>query len=255
VPMGILHEKVTLVTGAGSGIGRATALVCAMEGARVVVADIVADAGRAVVDEIESRGGEASFVEADVSRSADVDRLIKSVVDAYGRLDCAHNNAGVEGPSRAFHEYEESDWDYVLSVNLKGVFLCMKYEITQMLAQGGGSIVNTSSIAGLVGSPFAGPLYSASKHGVIGLTMTAALTYAQQSIRVNAVCPGAVETPMIGRLVEGRPHVRQLYLAAEPLARMAEPEEIGAAVAWLLSSGASYVTGVALPVDGGYVAR
>jgi NAD(P)-dependent dehydrogenase (short-subunit alcohol dehydrogenase family) len=252
---GHLDGKVALVTGAASGIGRATALACARDGAKLVVSDITAEAGRRVVDEIETTGGNAIFVEADVSKSVDVARLIKAAVDTYGRLDCAHNNAGVEGPVRLFHEYAEAEWDQVIGVNLKGVFLCMKHEIAQMLSQGGGAIVNTSSVAGLVGAQGAGPIYSASKHGVVGLTMTAALAYAQQGIRVNAVCPGLVQTPMLERLLAMRPDLTPRYLAAEPIGRFATPDEIAAAVVWLCSDAASFVTGVALPVDGGYVAR
>jgi NAD(P)-dependent dehydrogenase (short-subunit alcohol dehydrogenase family) len=252
-----LDGKVALVTGAASGIGRAAALACARSGARVVASDIARDAGRRVVDEIvdETSGGSAIFVEADVSQSADVERLVKAAVDTYGRLDCAHNNAGVEGPSRLLHQYTEADWDKVMGVNLKGVFLCMKHEIAQMLAQGGGAIVNTSSIVGLVGSVGAGPIYSASKHGVVGLTKTAAIAYAQQGIRVNAVCPGPVKTPMIERLLDGHQELREAYMAGQPIGRFAIPEEIAAAVVWLCSDAASFVTGVALPVDGGYVAR
>ena len=254
---GQLEGKVALVTGAASGIGRATALACARAGAKVVVCDIAVEPGRRVVEEIATAAGEATYVQADVSAHADVERLLKTAVDTYGRVDCAHNNAAVEGPSRRFHEYTDAEWDQVTGVNLKGVFLCMKYELAQMLAQGGGAIVNTSSIAGLLGSPGAGAVYSASKHGVVGLTMTAALGYAQQGIRVNAVCPGIVETPMLTRLLGSRPDLdlKQLYAAATPLGRFAAPEEIAAAVVWLCSDAASFVTGVALPVDGGYVAR
>jgi NAD(P)-dependent dehydrogenase (short-subunit alcohol dehydrogenase family) len=252
---GLLDGKVALITGAASGIGRATALACALNGARIVVSDVDIEPGRQVVDEIEAAGGDAIFEAADVARSSDVERLIGRVVDAYGRLDCAYNNAGIEGPIRAFHEYPEADWEGVIGINLKGVFLCMQREIIQMLTQGGGAIVNTSSIAGLVGSLGAGPVYTATKHGVLGLTKSAALAYAQHGIRINAVCPGTVDTPMLERVMSARPDVRQVLSSSAPIGRFASPDEIAAAVVWLCSDAASYVTGIGLPVDGGYVAR
>jgi NAD(P)-dependent dehydrogenase (short-subunit alcohol dehydrogenase family) len=248
--------RVALVTGAASGIGRASALAFADGGARVVVADVAAEQGRETVDLIEAAGGEAIFVPADVSQRADVERLVKVTVETYGRLDSAHNNAGIEGaapPGTAFHDYPDEMWDRVIGINLKGVWLCMQVEITHMLEQGGGAIVNTASIAGLVGG--FGGAYSAAKHGVVGLTKVAALEYATRGIRVNAVCPGVIRTPMIERVFARRPETEQQLVAGEPIGRLGTPEEIAAAVVWLCSDGASFLTGVALPVDGGWVAR
>ena len=249
--------RVALVTGAASGIGRASALAFAADGARVVAADVSVDQGRETVDLIEAAGGEAIFVATDVARRDDVETLVRAAIDTYGRLDSAHNNAGIEGSPPAgstFHDYPDELWDRVLSINLKGVWLCMQAEITQMLAQGGGgNIVNTASIAGLVGG--FGGAYSAAKHGVVGLTKVAALEYATRGIRVNAVCPGGIRTPMLERVFARRPETEHMFVAGEPVGRLGTPEEIAAAVVWLCSDGASFLTGVALPVDGGWVAR
>ena len=251
---GRLDGKVALVTGSGSGIGRASALAFAREGAKVVGADVVVDGGQETVRLIRAAGGEGLFVKTDVSRAAEVEALLTQTIATYGRLDCAHNNAGVEGMFVSTTEYTEADWDRVLSVNLKGVWLCMKYEISQMLQQGGGAIVNTASGAGLVG--VAGlSAYVASKHGVIGLTKTAALEYAKAGIRVNAVCPGVIQTPMVARLTSSRPDLSEALVAAEPMGRTGKPEEIAEAVVWLCSEAASFVTGHAMSVDGGYVAQ
>jgi len=253
---GRLDGKVALVTGAGSGIGRASALAFAHAGARVVAADVDEAGGAATAAQLTDAGGDGVFVPADVAVAGDVAGLIAAAVARYGRVDYAHNNAGIEGsvaPGTAFHEYPEDDWDRVLGVNLKGVWLCMKAEITQMLAQGSGAIVNTASIAGLVGGFSAA--YTAAKHGVVGLTKDAALAYAQQAIRVNAVCPGFIRTPMVERVLAARPEVEARWLAAEPVGRFGTPEEVAAAVVWLCSDAAAFVTGVALPVDGGWVAR
>jgi NAD(P)-dependent dehydrogenase (short-subunit alcohol dehydrogenase family) len=253
---GKLNGRVALVTGAASGIGRSSAIAFAADGARVVVADVAADQGRETVDLIEAAGGEAIFVPADVSQRSDVERLVNAAMDTFGRLDCAHNNAGIEGAAPAgttFHDYPDELWDRVLSINLKGVWLCMQAEIVQMLTQGGGAIVNTASIAGLVGG--FGGAYSAAKHGVVGLTKVAALEYATRGIRVNAVCPGGIRTPMLERVFARRPETEQMFVAGEPVGRLGTPEEIAAAVVWLCSDGASFLTGVALPVDGGWVAR
>jgi NAD(P)-dependent dehydrogenase (short-subunit alcohol dehydrogenase family) len=254
--MGNLDGRVALVTGAASGIGRSSALALANEGARVVVADVLDEQGRETVDLIEAAGGEAIYVPADVSRRADVEQLVRTAVETFGRLDCAHNNAGIEGTTPAgteFHRYPEEVWDQVLSINLKGVWLCMQAEIAQMLTQGGGAIVNTASVAGLVGG--FGSAYSAAKHGVVGLTKVAALEYATRGIRVNAVCPGGIATPMLERVFARRPELEQQFVAGEPIGRLGRPEEIAAAVVWLSSDAASFLTGVALPVDGGWVAR
>ena len=243
---GRLDGKIALVTGGSSGIGRASALAFAREGAKVVVADVTAEGGQETVRLIKEAGGEARFLKVDVARAAEVETLITQTVAAYGRLDCAYNNAGIEGAFVSTTEYPEADWDRVLAINLKGVWLCMKYEI--------GAIVNTASGAGLVG--VAGlSAYVASKHGVVGLTKTAALEYAKAGIRVNAVCPGVIQTPMVARLTSQRPEMAEALVAAEPMGRTGKPEEIAEAVVWLCSEAASFVTGHAMSVDGGYVAQ
>jgi NAD(P)-dependent dehydrogenase (short-subunit alcohol dehydrogenase family) len=249
---GRLTGRVVLVTGAGSGIGRASARVIAREGAKVVVSDVNAASGAETVTMIERDEGEARFLACDVSRGDQVKRLIEGVVTAHGKLDGALNNAGVGSPMAMLADFTEEEWDRVVTINLKGVWLCMKEEIRQMLRQGGGVIVNISSVAGLTGFTGEAP-YSAAKHGVVGLTKVAALEYATQGIRVNAVCPGAIDTPILDAL-EGKVSRKDLA-AMEPVGRLGRPEEIGEAVAWLLSDASSFVTGAAIPVDGGWVAR
>jgi NAD(P)-dependent dehydrogenase (short-subunit alcohol dehydrogenase family) len=251
---GRVNGKIALVTGGGSGIGRATALVFAREGAKIVIADVVVSGGEETVRLIKAAGGEAVFVKADVSKAADVEALIKQTVDTYGRLDCAFNNAGIEGDMASTVDCTEENWDRTVAIDLKGVWLCLKYEIPQMLKQGGGAIVNTASVAGLVG--FSGlPAYVAAKHGVNGLTKTAALEYAKAGIRVNAVCPGVIKTPMVDRLFSSQPHAGEAIAALEPVGRLGKPEEIGEAVVWLCSDAASFVTGLPMAVDGGLVAQ
>ena len=251
---GRLDNKIALVTGAGSGIGRATALVFAREGATVVVSDIVVEGGQETVQQIEAAGGEAIFVKADVSKAADVEALITQTVETYGRLDCAFNNAGIEGGVKPTIDCTEEEFDRTIAVNLTGVWLCMKYEIQQMLSQGGGAIVNTASAAGLVGFPGL-PDYVASKHGVVGLTKTAALEYAKSGIRVNAVCPGVIQTPMVERGAQLSPGFDELAVSMEPVGRFGQPAEVGEAVVWLCSDAASFVTGIPMQVDGGLVAQ
>jgi len=251
---GQFSDKVVLVTGAGSGIGRASAQAFAREGASVVVADVVADGAEETVRLIKSADGDATFVQADVSQARSVEVLVQRTIEIYGRLDYAHNNAGIEGEGAGAVSHSEEIWDRVIAINLKGVWLCMKYEIPEMLKQGGGAIVNTASIAGLVGN--AGTVaYTASKHGVVGLTKTVALEYAKQGIRVNAVCPGVIRTPMVERLFESRPALEAQLTALEPMGRLAAPEEVAQTVVWLCSDAASFVTGVPMPVDGGWVTR
>jgi NAD(P)-dependent dehydrogenase (short-subunit alcohol dehydrogenase family) len=247
--------KVALVTGGASGIGRACAQLFATEGAAVVVSDVAVEGGEETVRLIEEDGGEASFVEADVSKAAQVEALVGGAVKVYGRLDYAFNNAGIEGPMAInTADYPEEDWDRVVAINLKGVWLCMKHEIPPMLRQGGGSIVNNSSVAGLVGIG-GNSAYAASKHGIVGLTKTAALEYAQSGIRVNAVCPGLIRTPMVERYTGGDAETEAQFAAVEPVGRMGTAEEVAEAVVWLCSEAASFVTGDAMAVDGGFVAR
>jgi NAD(P)-dependent dehydrogenase (short-subunit alcohol dehydrogenase family) len=237
--------KVVIVTGAGSGIGQATALAFAQEGAKVVVSDINQKNGLQTVDNIRRLNGEAHFILCDVSSEAQVKNLVAQTVQKYGRLDCAFNNAGIEGIPSSTVECSSENWDRTISTNLKGVWLCMKYEIPAMLKSGQGSIVNCSSIAGLVGFETI-PAYVASKHGVVGLTETAALEYAKQNIRVNAVCPGAIHTPMLDRFTQGN---------EDAMARVGRPEEIADSVLWLCSEKSSYVTGQSIAVDGGWIAH
>ncbi len=252
---GTLDGKVALVTGGSTGIGKASALAFAREGARVVVGDTNAEEGKLTVDEIVGSSGEAIFVRTDVSSSADVENLIRQATEAYGRLDCAFNNAGIIGSiATPSHEYSEEDWDRVIGVNLKGVWLCMKHEIPQMLQQGGGVIVNTSSIWGLVGAN-GYSAYVASKHAVAGLTKTAALEYIGSGIRINAVNPGPIETAITQSVFKAVPEMQEQIITTTPIGRMGEPREVAEAVVWLCSDAASYVVGHTLIVDGGWVAQ
>jgi len=251
---GLVQGKIALVTGGGSGIGRATAIALAREGAKVMIADYVPEGGDRTVKMIKEKGGDASFVHADVSVTRQVEMMVNKTVETYGRIDCAFNNAGIEGKASDTVLCTEEVFDRTIAINLKGVWLCMKYEIPQMLKQGGGSIVNTASVAGLRG--FVGlPAYNASKHGVIGLTRTAALEFALKNIRVNCVCPGVIHTPMVERLMDGSPYGKTELEALEPVGRMGKPEEIAEGVVWLSSDAASFVTGHPLVIDGGWVAR
>ena len=253
--MTMLAEKIILVTGGSTGIGRATATILAAEGATAIIADVQDDEGRITCARIHEAGGKAEYHHVDVSDYDAVSALIATVVDAHGRLDGAFNNAGIEGPTAKILDVPMDAWDRVLRVNLTGVFICMKCAIEQMVKQdGGGSIVSTASAAGLIGIPGAAS-YNSSKHGVVGLTKTVALEYASRNIRVNAVCPGFIETPMLDRVTDASVKIRDQLIAAIPMRRVAQPSEIGDAVAWLMSDKSSYVTGVALPVDGGWVAQ
>lgn len=247
-------SKVALVTGASSGIGRATARAFASEGYATIFADLDEEAGERAVAELGSDSGESMFIRCNVSDEQDVQSLIKRIVDKFGRLDAAFNNAGIEGKQASTAESTAENFDRVIAVNLRGVWLCMREEIRQMLRQdSGGSIVNCSSVAGLIGLPNI-PAYVASKHGVIGLTRSAALEVARQNIRVNAVCPGAIETPMLDRYMAGVEGGREQMLRTEPVGRIGNPEEIASAALWLCGKGASFITGQALAVDGGWTA-
>lgn len=249
----LFTNKVALVTGGSFGIGRATAIAFAQRGARVVIADWLEDREGVTLKAIAEAGAAGMFITCDVSKPADVKAVIDKTIATYGRLDYAFNNAGVEGTMAPAHECTEENWEKTIGINLKGVWLCMKNEIPQMLRQGGGAIVNCASVAGLGG--FAGlPAYTASKHGVIGLTKTAALENAKAGIRVNAVCPGVIHTAMVDRVTGRDKEVEKAYIAMEPVGRMGRPEEVAEAVVWLCSDAASFVTGHAMTVDGGFTA-
>jgi len=245
-------NKVAIVTGGSFGIGKATAIAFAKKGAKVVIADWVEDSE--TTNAVKAFGGDAIFIKCDVSKTADVKAMIEKTIATFGRLDYAFNNAGIEGSNGTTQECTEENWDKTIGVNLKGIWLCMKYEIPEILKQGNGVIINCASIAGLVGFPGL-PAYVASKHGVIGLTKTSALECAKLGIRVNAVCPGAIKTPMIDRITGNKKEVEEKFAGMEPIGRLGQPEEVANAVLWLCSDEASFVTGHAMAVDGGWVAQ
>ena len=252
--MTTLNGKVAIVTGGSAGIGRATAVAVAAEGASAVIADIADEPGEAVAAEIRDKGGRAIFVRTDVADDASVAAMVARTVKEFGGLDLAFNNAGIEGAMGPIHEVGPENWHRIIAVNLTGVWSSMRHEIPRMLERGGGSIVNCASVAGLVG--FAGSsAYTASKHGVVGMSKSTALELAEAGIRVNAVCPGVIETDMITRAVAGNPEMEAGLLAMEPMARLGRPEEIADTVVWLFSDRSSFVTGQAIAVDGGLVAR
>jgi NAD(P)-dependent dehydrogenase (short-subunit alcohol dehydrogenase family) len=249
--MGKFDGKVAIVTGAAGGIGRASAQGFAQENASVVVADVNVVGGQETVRLIEADGGTAHFVRTDVARSDDVQAMVSETLSIYGRLDYAHNNAGVPSGNYPIADFPEEEWDRVVGIMLRGVFLCMKYEIPHMLAQGGGAIVNTASGAGLVGYP-SQCAYVASKHGVLGLTKTGALDYGARGVRINAVCPGTAMSPMV-EAAASDPELLKFLTSLHPIGRIGTAEEIAAAVVWLCSDEASFVLGHAMSVDGGYV--
>lgn len=245
--------KVAMVTGGTSGIGREAAVLFAKAGAKVVVAGRREVEGKETLELVRAAGGDGLFVKTDVSRAAEVQALVRKTVEKFGRLDMAFNNAGIEGNWSPIAEQAEEDWDLTMDINLKGVWLCLKYEIQQMLKQGGGgAIVNMASVAGLIGSAGAAT-YCASKHGVMGLTKSAALETARSGIRINAVCPAVIETPMVERLF-GDPGVRKFMLGLHPIGRFGTPKEIAEAVVWMCSDRASFMTGQSLVLDGGFLA-
>jgi NAD(P)-dependent dehydrogenase (short-subunit alcohol dehydrogenase family) len=250
---GVLEGRVALVTGAAAGIGRASALAFARAGARVLAADVDEAGGAETTRLIAAAGGEAAFRRADVTDAEDAQRLVAAAVERWSRLDCAHNNAGILGETGRTAEIALETWHRVIATDLTGVYLCMRAQLAQMLPQGDGVIVNTSSASGLIGTPGLAA-YTAAKHGVVGLTRSAALEYATDGIRVNAICPGATQTPMLAAAAN-TPELIEHTLSRQPIGRIADPDEVAQAAVWLCSDAASFVTGAALPVDGGMAAQ
>lgn len=248
----IFNNQVAIVTGGSFGIGRATAVAFARRGAKVAIVDHIAD--KETLQLVEAEGAEGMFIQCDVSSISEVRNMIDKTIERFGKIDFAFNNAGIEGIQGKTHECTEENWDRTIGVNLKGIWLCMKMEIPHMLKLGKGAIVNCASVAGLNGFPGL-PAYVATKHGVVGLTKTAALEYAKENIRVNSVCPGVIHTAMIDRITGLDKVVEQQFTDMEPVGRMGNPEEVADAVMWLCSDTSSFVTGVALPVDGGFIAK
>jgi NAD(P)-dependent dehydrogenase (short-subunit alcohol dehydrogenase family) len=252
--MNRFKEKIVLVTGASAGIGRASLLAFMHEGATVINADISEGSGRKLIEDIKKEGGNGTFIKTDVSKNGQVRELIEKIIKIFGRLDIAFNNAGVEEPHMCkLAEITEESWDRVQSINLKGVFLCMKYEIPQMLKQGKGVIINSASTCGIVAEPDVAN-YVASKHGVVGLTRAAAVDYAEKNIRINAICPATTLTDQVRRVTNNDPEILKLLATYQPMKRMGKPEEIAAAVLFLASDDASFMTGHPMAVDGGALA-
>lgn len=247
-------DKVALVTGGASGLGRVTAIALAQEGAKVVVSDVTVSEGEATAQMITAAGGQAIFVKTDVTKSSEVEAMVQSTLKAFGRLDFALNNAGIDGVRARTANYPEDVWHKVIDLNLTGVFLCLKFELPVMVGQGSGVIINMSSVAGVTGFP-GHAAYSASKHGVIGLTKTAALDYAKTGIRVNAICPAYTRTPMLDRMLVQKPELEAKLIARVPLRRLGTAEEIAQAVIYLFSDAAAFITGHSLVMDGGIVAE
>lgn len=256
--MGMVSKHIALVTGSGAGIGRAAALKFSEEGAKVVVSDVNEAGGEETASLIKDAGGEAIFVRADVSKREEVDELIRETVKVYGRLDCACNNAGIEGKIAPMVEQTSENLDAIIDVNLRGVFFCLQAEIQEMMKNGGGAIVNLASVAGLIGFPGLSP-YVASKHAVNGLTKNAALEYGPSGVRVNSICPGGIDTRMLDSLAEqatnGAQSSREMMDPLHPIGRIGKPEEVAELIVWLCSPRASFITGANIPIDGGYVSQ